>query len=469
MVQRKRSIGLLVFSVATASLLAAMLGLSIFTSERLAWSSARVDQTMLVKVAVGELLRTLFEAEAGQRRYILTGRTDYLEPYNRARSLARAQVERLRLLTSDSEAQHVRVAEIGRLTSAMLDELQRAVEQRDHEGLDAAIALLDTDAGLHTMNALWGNLDAMGGVEDLLLARRRERQQRYESLVLGSLVVAIIFLGLSMGVVVFSGRAAELRLRATEYEEGRLRAENEVLSERHRTAELQERFAGVLGHDLRNPLSSITMGVEVLRRYVPMPQQRALDRMASSAARMSRMIDQLLDLTRSRLGGGIAVRPAPMNLGTLVTDVAEEACVAHPGHRLALEATGDLDGAWDSDRLAQVVSNLVGNAMVHGAPDGGVTVVLRGAVDTVEVDVSSLGNPIPDALKETLFDPFRRGARAGDLSRTSGLGLGLYISREIVVAHGGTITVVSCNGDGTTFHVVLPRAPTASGERDMDS
>ena len=247
-----------------------------------------------------------------------------------------------------------------------------------------------------------------------------------------------------------------------ESEEARLRSENEVLQEHERTADLQERFAAILGHDLRNPLSSVAMGVQVLQSYRPPgQQQRTLDRMASSAARMSRMIDQLLDLTRCRLGGGIAVTPAPMNLGKLVTDVAEEASAAHPGHKLVVEAVGDLEGEWDSDRLAQVVSNLVGNAMVHGAPDGGVRVSVHGFDDTVEVDVQSAGSPIPEEEKGTLFEPFRRSERPSATAHTSGLGLGLYITKEIVVAHGGAIEVKSPDGDGTTFHVVLPRASDA--------
>jgi signal transduction histidine kinase len=188
--------------------------------------------------------------------------------------------------------------------------------------------------------------------------------------------------------------------------------------------------------------------------------------MASTAARMSRMIDQLLDLTRSRLGEGIAIVPVRTDLGKVVTDVANEARAAHPERALLVETRGDLDGEWDPDRLAQVASNLVGNAMVHGAPDGAVRVSARGEAGSVQLTVHNTGPAIPEALQSVLFDPFRRGREAGETSHTLGLGLGLYITREIVVGHGGTIDVVSTDAEGSTFRVVLPRASDPS-RRDV--
>jgi signal transduction histidine kinase len=201
----------------------------------------------------------------------------------------------------------------------------------------------------------------------------------------------------------------------------------------------------------------MTMGLHVLRRHAPSEQGSTLDRMASTAARMSRMIDQLLDLTRSRLGSGIAVVPVPTNLGRIVTDVANEARAAHPERALLVETTGDLDGEWDPDRLAQVASNLVGNAMAHGRADVPVRVTARGDAGIVELSVHNAGPAIPAVLRSVLFDPFRRGHEGSETSRTSGLGLGLYITREIVNGHGGTIEVVSTDAEGSTFRVMLPR------------
>jgi signal transduction histidine kinase len=434
--ERKRPFALVAVSAVAALLLVATLGLSIYMSRQSASSSARVDHTMLVKVAVAQLLGTLFEAEAGQRGYVLTGRPDYLEPYGRARLTLTDELDRVRSLTVHSEAVKPLVAEIARLTAAKLDELQHVIDVRDREGLPAALVAIDTDLGLRTMEALKGKLDEMAAIADTRLAARLELQQRYESLTHASLVVTSVLFGLFAGLVVLRNRTAEAR---------------------RRTAQLQERFVAILGHDLRSPLSSMTMGLHLLRRHAASEGEVALDRMASTAARMSRMIDQLLDLTRSRLGAGIAIVPVPTNLGSVVTDVANEARAAHPERTLLVETTGDLEGEWDPDRLAQVASNLVGNAMAHGTHDGPVQVIARGEAGIVELSVHNAGPAIPAVLQSVLFDPFRRGHEVGETSRAAGLGLGLYITREIVAGHGGTVEVVSTDAEGSTFRVRLPR------------
>lgn len=462
--QRKRPLAFIAISLVAALLLVATLGLSIVMSRRFAASSALVDHTMSVRMAAADLLETLFEAQSGQRGYVLTGRAEYLEPYSRARSAAPERVERLRQLTSRNPAQRAIVAQVTELTTLKLEQLRQVIERRDLEGQDAARDYIDNDRGLRTMEALEDRLSEMMAIEDSALASGRQRQRRYESLALASLDIASISFGLFVGLVVFWTRTAEARRRSAELEASRLRAEKDVLAERQRTAEFQERFMAILGHDLRNPLSSVTMGIALLRRKEGAQSQVTLNRIAASAARMSRMIDQLLDLTRSRLGGGIAIAPVPMNLGKLVMEVADEERAAHPERTLVVEATGDLEGQWDPDRLAQVVSNLVGNAIAHGAPEGPVRVTARGEGDVVELAVCNPGPRIPDDLKEVLFDPFRRGQQA--TSRTSGLGLGLYITREIVTAHGGTIHVASTDVDGTVLRVKLARvSPAGMPER----
>ncbi|HXX70575.1 MAG TPA: CHASE3 domain-containing protein [Polyangiaceae bacterium] len=457
--QRRLPFGILaIFSVA-ALMLVATLGLSIVMSSRFAKSTARVDHTMSVKVAAAALLETFFEAESGQRGYVLTGRPEYLEPYRRARSVAAERLQGLRELTSANPAQRALVAEVTDLTALRLEELGHGIERRDRVGPDAARKLIDMDSGLHTMEALEARLDELNRIEDSVLAVGRQRQRRSQSLVLASLDVAGIAFGLFLGLFVLWTRAAEARRQSAESEATRLRSEKDVLAERQRTAEFQERFIAILGHDLRTPLSSVTMGIDLLRRTAAGRTQATLDRITSSAARMSRMIDQLLDLTRSRLGGGIAIDPVPMNLEKLVAEVLDEARAAHPERMLLFEVAGDLHGRWDPDRLAQVLSNLVGNALVHGSRDTPVRVAARGENDTVEIAVSNHGPAISDSVRQVLFDPFRRGQQA--TSRTSGLGLGLYITREIVVAHGGSIDVVSTDGDGTKFRVRLARGTTA--------
>ncbi|WP_257451203.1 sensor histidine kinase [Archangium lipolyticum] len=221
-------------------------------------------------------------------------------------------------------------------------------------------------------------------------------------------------------------------------------------------ARFRERFIGILGHDLRNPLNAISLSARALRRRGPLPpaQQQLAQRIEASAERMGKMIADILDLTRARLSGGIPLNLAPTRLPTLCQQVMEELTVAHPGRELVFEARGEGEGVWDPDRLAQVVSNLVGNALEHGASEGPIHVRCWEETDTQVLEISNAGTPIPSHQLATLFDPFRQ---VGTGRRSNGLGLGLFIVRELVEAHGGEVRVRSTQEEGTTFTVRLPR------------
>jgi signal transduction histidine kinase len=172
---------------------------------------------------------------------------------------------------------------------------------------------------------------------------------------------------------------------------------------------------------------------------------------------MRRLVNDLLDLTRTRLGTGIPIAPQPVDLEVICQEVLAEFQTIQPDRRLEFPSEGDLRGSWDPDRLAQVLSNLLGNALQHGAHGGAVGVAARSDGDEVVVEVHNDGSPIPDAILSNIFEPMVRHAHGNE-----GLGLGLHIAREVVLAHGGTVAVTSTAGDGTTFSVRLPRraAPT---------
>ena len=245
--------------------------------------------------------------------------------------------------------------------------------------------------------------------------------------------------------------------RKAEAAQRQLAAQQAALAEKTRIQEFLERFIAILGHDLRNPLSAIDMNLTRLREKVADPAlARMLDRMASSSTRMSRMIGQILDLTRSRLAGRLELQRAPMDLRDALTRIVEELRAAQPDRTIDLRSPS-LPGTWDRDRLEQVFSNLVGNALLYGDPDRPITVeAIDGA--TIQVDVHNHGAPIPNEVQADLFNPFRRATVTEETRKGGeGLGLGLYISRELVAAHGGTIDVRSAPGHGTTFRVALPR------------
>lgn len=229
-------------------------------------------------------------------------------------------------------------------------------------------------------------------------------------------------------------------------------------------AQFRERFIGILGHDLRNPLSAISLSARSMRRRgLPPAQQQLAQRIETSAARMGNMISDILDLTRARLSGGIPLNLAPVNLPAVCRQVVEELTVAHPGRSIILETEGEGEGTWDPERLAQVVSNLVGNALEHGDHKGSVYVRCVAEPERQVLEITNPGSPIPSHQLATLFDPFRQGQ--GRSGRGSGLGLGLFIVRELVEAHGGHVVVRSTE-EGTTFSVRLPRDSSLAAPSD---
>ncbi len=217
-------------------------------------------------------------------------------------------------------------------------------------------------------------------------------------------------------------------------------------------AEFREMFIGILGHDLRNPLASISMATDLLLARGQLDDQDAMkvSQIIRSSQRMTRMIMQLLDLTRARLGGGLPIESKPADLRDICKTVVEEFDAA-----IRLEISGDVTGIWDEDRLEEVLSNLVGNAIEYATP--GTVMIVKARADEAEavVEISNEGDPIPADVLPFIFEPFRR-ARQREKSPTGNLGLGLYIAYQIVLSHGGTLDAHSADGT-TTFVMRLPR------------
>jgi len=217
---------------------------------------------------------------------------------------------------------------------------------------------------------------------------------------------------------------------------------------------MSDLFVGVLGHDLRNPLSSITAGAALIEQD---PDDvagtlRKIRIIQRAAGRMDRLIQQVLDFALARVKGGIPVAPVESDMAAIARQAAAELDGGAASDRVVLEVVGRTTGQWDTDRMLQVVSNLVANALEHGEPKTAVRVLLDGiGADVVRLEVRN-GGVIPPATLAQLFSPYKPRER-----NARGLGLGLFIVDQIVRSHRGEVTVISEEGVGTTFVIKLPR------------
>jgi signal transduction histidine kinase len=226
----------------------------------------------------------------------------------------------------------------------------------------------------------------------------------------------------------------------------------------------RELFLSILGHDLRNPLAAISGLAELLSRTkTPERHAQFVSQILVGARRMSHMINDLLELARVRLGSGITIQPAPTCMRRICGSVVEEMQAAFPKRAFQLKGDDEVPGEWDESRLTQLVSNLVGNAVQHGTGNSTVIITAYSGSDGVEVSVHNEGTPIPPDKIPRLFDSFYRlNNREADTCSGS-LGLGLYICKQIVAAHRGTIDVRSSTDEGTTFVVRLPHTRSRDG------
>jgi signal transduction histidine kinase len=346
-------------------------------------------------------------------------------------------------LTRDDAAQGASIAELEWLISAKLGELQKTIELYEAGQPAAALAIVQSDQGKSIMDSARRAIGQIRTRADELLQERTAKARR--TFVLAMWIDGCAGLGLlALGGMLFRINRDLARRKALEKE---LR---EVLA-------FQEQFVGILGHDLRNPLGAISMSAELLLRSGALPEQQSVSakRISTTAARMNRLVAQLLDLTLARRAGGIPIEARnETNLSQVVTGAVEELRAAHPAADIQLVAAADVLGRWDADRIAQVITNLVGNAIAYGT--GPVHVRVSDGRASALLEVHNGGPPIAADRLPRIFEAFRR---AGDDRGTParGLGLGLFIAEQIVAAHGGKIEVRSGDSEGTTFSVRLPR------------
>lgn len=220
-------------------------------------------------------------------------------------------------------------------------------------------------------------------------------------------------------------------------------------------------FLGILSHDLRNPLGAILMSSQLTLRLGPLNEKQTMlvSQIAESTARATEIVNHLVDLTRTRLGSGLPVVKETMDMGFISQQMVDETRAMHHERIITLETSGTLQGKWDKARIGQVFSNLLSNALQYSFPDSPIAVSVKGSAQDVAISVHNQGVPISDEAIGRIFDSLTRGGweeKNDEPPSSVNLGLGLYITKEIVVAHGGTIDVASSRKHGTTFTARLP-------------
>ena len=234
-----------------------------------------------------------------------------------------------------------------------------------------------------------------------------------------------------------------------------------IIAYSDQTARTRDTFLAVLGHDLRNPLSVISMSGEFLKgvKEAPEPIHKAGSRIVISSARMGLMIDDLLEYARAQLGGRLFLKRHMVDMERICQAVMDEARAAHPAQKFVLKSSGELIGSFDEARLQQVFSNVLCNAARYSDPDQPIKIAVEGQADAIAVKVHNIGPVIPKKSLQSIFEPLVQLVEQTELPEPSShsVGLGLYIAREITEAHGGTIEAASSEHAGTTFTVLLPR------------
>jgi signal transduction histidine kinase len=227
----------------------------------------------------------------------------------------------------------------------------------------------------------------------------------------------------------------------------------------------RQMFLAILGHDLRNPLNAIVVSADLVKESRPATPEatEAAAQIVASSQAMARMLGDFLDFAHTQLGKRMPIKRGAAHLGRLCSDVVTETRAAHPDQQIHYSATGDVTGDWDAPRLRQVISNLLGNAVQHGTAGTPIELTLRNEGDDVAFSLTNEGAAIPAELVPRIFHPMIRGVspESRAAQRPGSMGLGLYIAREVVTSHGGTIDVVSSASGITTFTVRLPRRPVS--------
>ncbi len=399
---------------------------------------ARLELADELRRSLDGLVMALDDAENAERGYVATSDPTFLERYRRASKVWPEAMVQVRRVGDGAQVQ--KLDGIESIASRKLDLLSKTIADHDANAAQSEIAEDMLAVMPVTDDLRRATSDVQSSAEGLARRRVESAKTRAGWVVIAFCAVVVSFILGSAWVVSQRRRDEEQRKRA---------------EERAALLDITDEFVAVLGHDLRNPLGVVLMAAKLLRgRSLADQDGKIVGRIINSAERMQRMIDELLDLARSRLGPGIPVVRTRSDLRDIVANTVDELRTRYPQREIHWDWRGDGSGSWDQDRMAQMIGNLLGNAIEHGDPDSVVDVQLEGVGSKIALAVHNFGAPIPEDAMPTLFAFYKRPARTD----SNGLGLGLFIADQICRAHGGTLSVRSSADEGTTFTSVFERA-----------
>lgn len=447
--------------------------LAILVNGLLAWrnfdnvveSERIVSHTHAVQAQVEVVRTTLVDAESGQRGYLLTGDSAYLAPYDAARSNIGAEVARLRTLTARDAAQQARVSNLESLISALLAEQQRTIDLRAQQQTDEAIAAIRTGSSQQTMESIRALLAEMDAAEEILLKERI-------STAMDSLSAAkITMLLATLADVALLATLVALVWRTFAARERHLQTERDARATAEAAVTLRDQFFSVASHELRTPLAVLLGSLQLLERRISRTSgtdehlHQTFAAIHRQLARLQALIATMLDVSQID-HGQLKIARDPLDIAALVRATVDEVRPTAQGHPIELVIHFDPPSAalvrGDALRLEQVLLNLLQNAIKYSPEGGPIRVDVTCGADHVSVSVADHGVGIPDDVLPHLFERFYRAPDVRS-EHISGMGIGLYIVREVVALHGGTVTVASKQGKGSTFTVHLPLvAPAGS-------
>ncbi len=424
--------------------------------------SDTISHTQQVITALNSMLVTLDDAETGQRGYILTGRDAYLDPYRGSQDRTDALLLQTQVLTADNPRQQQQITTLRSLARSKYAELARTVALKQSGDGDAALRVVLSDEGRQTMDSIREVIHTMEQEEEtLLIQRTRTADASVTSATISLALASVIDVAFLIIIVLLSQRAIRDREKIAEGQIALLEQERTARIVAEAAIRVRDQFLSLAAHELRTPLTSLMGNGQLLQKRAERNgelsdrSRQSLRVINTQAARLNALIAGLLDVSRIQTGQ-LSIEKARVDLVAITRQIVEETETATDYHTIrGIYWVEPLLMDGDYVRLTQVIQNLVQNAIKYSPGGGTVTVQIDRQDENAVIAVTDEGIGIAADALPRVFERFFRAPNA-EPNQISGMGIGLFVVHEIVTLHGGTITVESTEGVGTTFRVIMP-------------